>query len=346
MAIQDPTIRADLSIEEVSVIDRGPAVSWGAILAGAFAAAALSFVLLPIGAAFGLSVASPWDFGRRSMAETAAAAGIGAAVFLIIVHALSSGVGGYLAGRLRSKLRGLRGDETYFRDTAHGLVVWAVSAVAAISLIAVIATGAARGGVALGAAGLNAAGQAAGGTMAGVAPAWMEQARHDRDSIAYYIDSLFRPVETTVAPAPATGGTTGQATTEQTATLPATPEAGTAMTFPQAQSNTDQHGHRDVVARLLRMGLDGEFQPEDKAYLVQVVAQQTGLSQSEAQKRVDQVIDRAKVAKVNVEQKAKEVADATRKAGMYTALWSAVAMLAGAFSAALAATWGGRARDL
>src|ERR1041384_4540195 len=64
MAIQDPTIRADLSIEEVSVIDRGPAVSWGAILAGAFAAAALSFVLLAIGAAFGLSVASPWDFGR------------------------------------------------------------------------------------------------------------------------------------------------------------------------------------------------------------------------------------------------------------------------------------------
>ncbi|HEY1383785.1 MAG TPA: hypothetical protein VGF43_09225, partial [Dongiaceae bacterium] len=94
------------------------------------------------------------------------------------------------------------------------------------------------------------------------------------------------------------------------------------------------------------MGLDGEFQPEDKAYLVQVVAQETGLSQAEAQKRVDQVIDRAKAVKADAEQKAKEAADAARKAGMYTALWSAIAMLAGAFSAALAATWGGRSRDL
>jgi hypothetical protein len=339
MAVQDPTVRADLSIEEVTVIDRGPAVSWGAIFAGAFAAAALSFVLLAIGAAFGLSVASPWDFGRRPVAETATAAGIGAAIFLIIVHAMSSGVGGYLAGRLRSKLSGLRGDETYFRDTAHGLVVWAVSAVATIFLIAVIAAGAARGGVALGTAGLSAAGQAVGGAMAEVAPAWMEQARQDRDGIAYYIDSLFRPAET---PAPATG----QATTGQTVTPPAAPEAGAAMTFPQAQPNVDQRGQRDAVARLLRMGLDGELQAEDKAYVVQVVAQQTGLPPAQAQKRVDQVIDRAKTAKAEIEQKAKAAADAARKAGMYTALWSAVAMLAGAFSAALAATWGGRARDL
>ena len=341
MAVQDPTIRADLSVEEIAVIDRGPAVSWGAIFAGAFAAAALSFVLLAIGAAFGLSVVSPWDFGRRPVAETAAAAGIGAAVFLIIVHALSSGIGGYLAGRLRSKLSGLRGDETYFRDTAHGLVVWAVSAVATIFLIAVIAVGVARGGVALGVAGLNAAGEAAGGAMAGAAPAWMEQARQDRDSIAYYIDSLFRPVETSTVQAPATGAQE-QATTAQAATPPAAPEAGAAMTFPQAQPGPDQ---RDAVGRLLRMGLDGQFQPEDKAYLVQVVARQTGMPQAEAEKRVDQIINRAKTAKADVEQKAKEAADAARKAGMYTALWSAVAMLAGAFSAALAATWGGRARD-
>jgi hypothetical protein len=344
MAVQGPTTRADLSVGEVAVIDRGPAVSWGAIFAGAFAAAALSFVMLAMGAAFGLSIASPWDFSRRPVAETAAAVGIGAAIFLIIVHALSSGVGGYLAGRLRSKLSGLRGDETYFRDTAHGLVVWAVSAVATIFLIAVIAAGVARGGVALGAAGLNAAGQAAGEAMAGVAPAWMEQARQDRDSIAYYIDALFRPAEAT--PAPATGSTTGQATTGQTATSPAKSQGGVPMMTPQAQSGADQRGQRDVIGRLLRMGLDGEFQPEDKAYLVQVVARQTGLPQAEAQKRVDQVIDRANAAKADLEQKTKEAADAARKAGMYTALWSAVAMLAGAFSAALAATWGGRARDL
>jgi hypothetical protein len=255
-------------------------------------------------------------------------------------------VGGYLGGRLRAKATGLRGDETYFRDTAHGLVVWAVSAVATVFLIGVIAAGAARGTVALGTAGLNAAGQAAGGAIAGAAPAWMDQSRHDRDSVAYYIDSLFRPGEAGAASAPDTGGTTGQATTGQSATPPATPQANSSATLPVGQSGSDRRSEREVVSRLLRMGLDGEFQPEDKAYLVQVVAQETGLSQAEAQKRVDQVIDRAKAVKADAEQKAKEAADAARKAGMYTALWSAIAMLAGAFSAALAATWGGRSRDL
>ena len=91
MAIQDPTARADLLLEEVSIRTNTPTVSWGAIFAGAFSAAALSFVLLAIGAAFGLSVASPWDFTGREAADTAAAAGIGAAIFLIVVHAISSG---------------------------------------------------------------------------------------------------------------------------------------------------------------------------------------------------------------------------------------------------------------
>jgi hypothetical protein len=103
MTIQDPTVtRAELAIEEAELIDGGPAVSWGAIIAGALSAAALSFVLLAIGAAFGLSVTSPWDFTGRDAGEAAAAAGIGTAIFLIVVHAITSGVGGYLAGRLRS----------------------------------------------------------------------------------------------------------------------------------------------------------------------------------------------------------------------------------------------------
>jgi hypothetical protein len=70
------------------------------------------------------------------------------------------------------------------------------------------------------------------------------------------------------------------------------------------------------------------------------------MPRAEAEQRVTQTIDRAKAAKAEAEQKVKEAADAARKAGMYVALWSAVAMLAGAFSASLAATWGGRARDL
>jgi hypothetical protein len=322
MAIQDPTARANVLMEEVSITTNMPTVSWGAIFAGAFSAAALSFVLLAIGTAFGLSVASPWDFTGREAAETAVAAGIGAAIFLIVVHAISSGTGGYLAGRLRPKPTGLRGDETYFRDTAHGLVVWAVSAVTTILMIAYLAMAAAGGGVALTAAGIGAAGQAAQGAAAGAAPA-------------------------SPASSGETGGT-GQATTASEAAQPpassATPGAGGAVNLPLAETS-DVRGRREEVGRVLRVAFDGELSQEDKAYLTQLVAQETGMTQPEAEQRVNQVIEKAKATKAEAEQKAKEAADAARQAGMYTALWGAVAMLAGAFSAALAATWGGRARD-
>lgn len=341
MAIQDPTARADLLLEEVSIRTNTPTVSWGAIFAGAFSAAALSFVLLAIGAAFGLSVASPWDFTGHEAADTAAAAGIGAAIFLIVVHAISSGTGGYLAGRLRPKPTGLRGDETYFRDTAHGLVVWAVSAVATILMIACLAMAAASGGVALTAAGIGAAGQAAQGAAAGAAPAVMGEMR-DQDSLGYIVDSMFRPVGPEV-PSGETG--TGQAGTNGVPAQPPAPSTeGGAVTLPLT-ATSDARSRREEVGRVLRVAFDGELSQEDKNYVTQVVAQETGMTQPEAEQRVNQVIEKAKATKAEAEQKAKEAADAARKAGMYTALWGAVAMLAGAFAAALAATWGGRARD-
>lgn len=345
MAVQDPTaVHAQLALEEAEMIDGGPAVSWGAILAGALSAAALSFVLLAIGAAFGLSVTTPWDFMGRDAGEAAAAAGIGTAIFLVIVHAIASGIGGYLAGRLRSKFIGLRGDETYFRDTAHGLVVWAVSALTTVLMIACLAFAAARGGVALGAAGLNAAGQAAGGAMAAAAPAVMDEARGGGDSIAYFVDSLFRP-GAAAEPAPAAPqGTTGQAPAGQTTTDQ--PATGTMMAMPASAPDTETGVDREEVGRIVRMALDGELSPEDRTYIAQLVSQETGLGQAEAEQRVDQVLERAKAARAEAEQTAAQAADAARQAGMYTALWGAVAMLAGAFCASLAATWGGRARDL
>lgn len=329
MTIQDPTVaRAELAIEEAELIDGGPAVSWGAIIAGALSAAALSFVLLAIGAAFGLSVTSPWDFTGRDAGEAAAAVGIGTAIFLILVHALASGIGGYLAGRLRSKLIGLRGDETYFRDTAHGLVVWAVSALTTILMIAWLAMATASGGVALGAASLNAAGQAAGAA----APALMDETGRGGDNIGYFIDTLFRPA------APATTGAEGQAPTGGAATAP--------MTLPEPRSESDVRMEREEIAQIVRVALDGEISAEDRTYVAQIVAGETGMPQAEAEQRVDQMIERAKAARAEAIETAKEAADAARQAGMYTALWAAVAMLAGAFAASLAATWGGRARDL
>ncbi|WP_187265938.1 hypothetical protein [Alkalisalibacterium limincola] len=99
------------------------AVSWSAIFAGAAAAAALSLALVLLGVGFGLSTVSPWAFEGVS-AETF---GWGVIVWICLTSIIASGMGGYLTGRLRIKWVSVHGDETYFRDTAHGFLSWAVA---------------------------------------------------------------------------------------------------------------------------------------------------------------------------------------------------------------------------
>ena len=77
----------------------GSAVSWGAILAGAAAAAALSLILLILGTGLGLSAMSPW----AQAGATAATLGVSTIVWITLTQLLASGMGGYLAGRLRTK---------------------------------------------------------------------------------------------------------------------------------------------------------------------------------------------------------------------------------------------------
>jgi hypothetical protein len=107
------------------------AVSWGAIFAGAVAALALSFVLLALAAGFGMKLASPWP-GAGPSAETFTPI-LGA--IAIVVQVLCAALGGYLAGRLRTKWVDVHSHEVHFRDTAHGLLVWALSTVAGVILV-------------------------------------------------------------------------------------------------------------------------------------------------------------------------------------------------------------------
>src|SRR5262245_38286307 len=109
--IFDPNTRVDVSARA-----SGSAVSWGAIIAGGAAAAALSLVLLMLGAGLGLTAVSPWD----SAGASAATFGFTAIIWITLTQLLASGLGGYLAGRLRTKWADVLGDEVYFRDTAHG----------------------------------------------------------------------------------------------------------------------------------------------------------------------------------------------------------------------------------
>jgi hypothetical protein len=108
------------------------AVSWAAVIGGAFVAASLSLILLSLGTGLGFSAVSPWTHNGSS----AAAIGTGTIVWLILTQIAASALGGYLGGRLRTKWTNVHTDEVYFRDTAHGLLVWAVGIVITAGFLA------------------------------------------------------------------------------------------------------------------------------------------------------------------------------------------------------------------
>ena len=101
------------------------------------------------------------------------------------------------------------------------------------------------------------------------------------------------------------------------------------------------------MARILLNSVrSGALPAEDLRYVGQVVAQRTGLSQADAEKRVDDTYTRVQTRLRDAETAAREAADKARKASAYAALWLFVSLLIGAFVASLAATFGGRQRDL
>lgn len=153
-------------------------VSWAAIFAGAAAAASVSLILVVLGAGLGFAATSPWaDEGA-----SAKALGVSTIVWLLLTQIIASGMGGYIAGRLRVKWANLHGDEVYFRDTAHGFLSWAVATLVAAMLV----LGAAGNLVG---AGASAASQAA--TVSAAAGASAATGSNN-DSMGYFVDSLFR----------------------------------------------------------------------------------------------------------------------------------------------------------
>jgi hypothetical protein len=98
-------------------------IHWGPVIAGAIAAAALSFVLLTFGTALGLALASESPTWRDASVSLWILTGL----FLILTALASFALGGYVAGRLRPKWSGAAPDEVDFRDGAHGLLVWALA---------------------------------------------------------------------------------------------------------------------------------------------------------------------------------------------------------------------------
>jgi hypothetical protein len=158
------------------------AVSWGPIIAGAFAASTLTFILMLLGSGLGLSMVSPWAGSGASVTTFA----VSTAIWLIIVQWLSSGVGGYLAGRLRTKWVGIHTDEVYFRDTAHGFLAWALATLLVVGVLGSALSAAVGSGV-------QAVSTVASGAAMG-ASANASGASAD-NATSYLVDSLFRPAD-------------------------------------------------------------------------------------------------------------------------------------------------------
>ena len=155
-------------------------VSWAAVIAGAFIAASLALVLLALGAGVGFASVSPWLHTGAS-AQTL---GVAAIVWLCAMQAIASGMGGYLAGRLRTKWVAVHTDEVFFRDTAHGFLTWAVAVVIAASLLTTAASSLVTGA--------GTAVLAAGSGLAGAHYRDRSRANPDAYLGAYFVDMLFR----------------------------------------------------------------------------------------------------------------------------------------------------------
>lgn len=98
-------------------------VQWPAVIAGAIAAAGISFTLLAFGAGIGLSVASTAPSWRDSSPWLWVLSGL----FLVLVALCAFGFGGYIAGRMRASYRTLTMPETEFRDGVHGIITWGLA---------------------------------------------------------------------------------------------------------------------------------------------------------------------------------------------------------------------------
>ena len=286
-------------------------VSWGAIFAGAAGAAALSLILLILGVGLGLSSVSPFA-GNGASATTF---GISTIAWLTFTQLAASGIGGYLAGRLRTRWAGTHTDEVYFRDTAHGFLAWAIATLVTAAMLT-SAIGSILG------TGTSAAGAVAGGAAAAV-PAAAGAMKSDGSSTgnSYFVDTLFRKDASAAAGAGAASAPSGNPGDN----APMGAEAG----------------------RIFASGLEaGALPPEDVHYLGQQVSQRTGLTQADAEKRVNDSFARMKAKVDQAKAEAKEAADKARKASAYAALWLFVSLLIGAFVASFLATFGGRQRDL
>jgi hypothetical protein len=270
----------------------GSAASWPAIIAGAFVAASVSLVLLALGSGLGFASISPWPghgVGAKAFAITTA-------IWLIVMQWVSSGFGGYITGRLRTKWTGTHTHEVFFRDTAHGLVMWAVATVLvaatfATSVFSVLGSGAhAVSAVASG---------VASGAASAAAPASAGASADGVDKLSYGVDKLFRG-------------------------------AG-----PAANGQASMDPRVEVTHIVANSWSSGTVPDADRSYLAELVATRTGVSAADARTRVDDFVVSMLDAETKAKADADAARKTAAQAAIYTALSMLVGAFIASVSAAL-----------
>ena len=273
-------------------------VEWGAVLAGAVLAAAISFVLLTFGTAIGLSATSPWPNSGTSVKVIASLA-----VFWAMVQQIGAFMaGGYVAGRMRARWHET-GHEAEFRDGLHGGLVWAVGVVIGAALFLSAAGSAAKTGAEL-----------AGETAVSLAASM----NNPMDTV---LDTMVRPTTAAQAGAASPPATAGAATS-------------TPATTPRARAAGGDENRAEMARILASSVAKGSISTPDRAYLAQLVAQRAGISQQEAERRVDEAVTAARQA-----------ADKARRATILTGFVTAASLVLSLGAAWWAALRGGHHRD-
>ena len=281
------------------------AVSWGAIFAGATAAAALALILLLLGVGLGLSSISLWAYSGVSLSNI----GISAILWISFTQVMAYGMGGYLAGRLRTKWITAHSDEVYFRDTADGFLSWAVASLATAVLLtsvigSIVNTGVQSAAVITSVASSNVATENTKNLASNPIA----------NQIDYFMSSLLR-----------------QNNNDPTAA--------------ETNINVPNNIKTEIAIIFMNAVRNGEMPASDVVYASQLISESTGLSEFEAKKRVNNTFSKLQTKLRNAEQFTNKAIDTARKSSAYAALWLFISLLMGAFVASYAATCGGRNRD-
>jgi len=218
-----------------------------------------------------------------------------AALWGLVVPIGSLLIGGYIAGRMRAPREGADEAEIEFRDGLHGALVWGVSVLFGALLTFFAASATAQTGIVT--------------------------ASTDKGAIySNAAETLFAPV------------TVADATSAPTPPSPsAKPSSATATLTTSARGIDENAGAKGVIAAAVAAGY---LSPAQKSYLAGLVAQRTGMSTTDAEKRVDQTFDEARKA-----------ADKARKGAIVAAFVTATALMIGLAAAWYAAQRGGHHRD-